>query len=53
MEKKELKALLTEFPAERGSLIPILREVNETHGYVSEEAVDQIAEYLNMSANQV
>lgn len=53
MEKSELKDLLSEFPPERGSLIPILREVNETRGYVSEEAVDQIAEYLNMTANQV
>ncbi|MDP2726131.1 MAG: NADH-quinone oxidoreductase subunit NuoE [Dehalococcoidia bacterium] len=53
MEKIELKALLSEFPPQRGSLLPILREVNETHGYVSEEAVDQIAEYLNMTANQV
>lgn len=53
MEKIELKALLSEFPPERGSLIPILREVNEHYGYVSEQAVDQIAEFLNMTANQV
>lgn len=53
MEKNELKALLSGFPPQRGSLLPILREVNEHYGYVSEEAVDQIAEYLNLSANQV
>ncbi|MDP2659762.1 MAG: NAD(P)H-dependent oxidoreductase subunit E [Dehalococcoidia bacterium] len=53
MEKIELKALLSEFPPERGSLLPVLREVNEAYGYVSEEAVDQIADYLRMTANQV
>ncbi len=53
MEKIELRALLSEFPPERGSLLPVLREVNEAFGYVSEEAVDQIADYLRMTANQV
>ncbi len=53
MEKIELKALLSESPVHRGSLLPILREVNEAFGYVSEEAVDEIAEYLNLTANQV
>lgn len=53
MEKIELRALLSEFPPQRGYLLPILREVNETYGYVSEAAVDQIAEYLNLTANQV
>lgn len=53
MEKIELRSLLSEFPRQRGSLISILREVNESFGYVSEEAVDDIAEYLNITANQV
>ena len=53
MEKIELRALLSEFPPQRGSLLPILREVDETYGHVSEEAVDEIGDYLNLTANQV
>jgi len=53
LEKIELRALLSEFPPQRGSLLPILREVDETYGHVSEEAVDEIADYLNLTANQV
>lgn len=53
MEKAELAALLSEFAPSRGSLLPILRAVQEHAGYVSQEAVDQIAEYLRLTNNQV
>lgn len=53
MESLDLKPLLSEFRPNRDQLLPILREVNEACGFVSEQAVDEIAEYLNMTANQV
>jgi NADH-quinone oxidoreductase subunit E len=48
-----LKTVLEQFPAEAGSLIPILQKVQEVTGFVSEEAVADIAEALRLTESQV
>lgn len=44
---------LTKYPPERGSLLPILHEIQTQEGYVSKEAVAAVARYLGLSASQV
>lgn len=39
--------------AGRDSLIPILQEVQDSHGYLSREAVVQIGQHLNLPASKI
>jgi len=52
-EHQSLQAVLAEFPAEPGSLIPILQSVQAHTGYISEEAVWEIAQALHLTESQV
>lgn len=45
--------ILTQWPKERSSLIPILQRVQERLGYLPEEAIRQVAQYLRLTPNQV
>ncbi len=45
--------LKKEYAPHRGSLIPLLQEVQEFLGYISEEAVDKIGNYLGVSPSEV
>ncbi len=48
------KPLLKEFgEAKRDSLIPILQKAQETHGYLSEEAIAEIGRHLKLPASKV
>jgi NADH-quinone oxidoreductase subunit E len=48
------KPLLKEFgAAKRDSLIPILQKAQETHGYLSEEAIAEIGRHLKLPASKV
>ena len=49
----EIKRILTSYERKRDTLIPILQKVQEKFGYLSEEVVFQIAEYLGISANEI
>lgn len=44
---------LRQFPAEAGSLIPLLQNMQENVGYISIDSVQQIAEYLKLTESQV
>ena len=44
---------LRQFPAEAGSLIPLLQSTQESAGYISTDSVRQIAEYLRLTESQV
>jgi NADH-quinone oxidoreductase subunit E len=48
-----MESALRQFPAEAGSLIPLLQSMQENVGYISAESVQQIAEYLKLTENQV
>jgi NADH-quinone oxidoreductase E subunit len=50
----ELEPILREHPdAKRDSLIPILQEVQELHGYISREAVMGIGKHLGLPPSKV
>lgn len=49
----KIKDILTRYPANRGSLIPILQDIQEQFGYLSEDSVDELARLLRISANEI
>ena len=49
----ELSAILEEYSRERKSLIPVLQKVQEKLGYLSEEAISEIAHFLRLSENEI
>lgn len=50
---REYAPVLSKFKGEEGDLIPILQEIQESFGYISEQAVKAISGFLRMSENQV
>ena len=52
-ETSELLIDINSFPVEEGSLIPLLQEVQAKHGYLKEEVVEEIADYLGLTSSQV
>jgi len=48
-----IKDILERHPANRGSLIPVLQDVQEDFGYLSEEAVEELARLMGISANEI
>lgn len=49
----ELAQIVTEYGGERGALIPVLQKVQERYGYLSAEAISQIARLCRMSESEV
>jgi NADH-quinone oxidoreductase subunit E len=49
----EIEAIVARFPANRGSLIPILQEVQAAFGYLSPEALDELELHTGVSANEI
>jgi len=45
--------ILARYPATRASLIPILQDIQENFGYLSEEAVQQLQRLMSISANEI
>ena len=52
-ENQSLQAVLGQFPVEAGSLIPILQSVQARAGYISWQAVCEIAQALRLTESQV
>jgi NADH-quinone oxidoreductase subunit E len=48
-----IESTLQQFPAEAGSLIPLLQSMQENVGYISSDSVQQIAEYLGLTESEV
>jgi len=42
-----------QFPAEAGSLIPLLQSIQENAGYISVDSIQRIAEHLRLTESQV
>ena len=53
MINSSFAGLFTEFHGEEGELIPILQRIQEVFGYISEDAVRNIAPFLRISENQI
>jgi len=45
--------ILARYPANRGSLIPVLQDIQEDFGYLSEEAIEELARLMEISANEI
>lgn len=50
---KDIDVRLKAFGKEKGSLIPILQMIQETHGYLPPEAITMVARHLQISASEV
>ena len=48
-----IKDILERHPANRGSLIPVLQDVQEAFGFLSEETVEELARLMGISANEI
>ncbi len=48
-----LATVLAPFKDQRGAAIPVLQKVQERDGYLSEEALEEIADFLGMSPNEL
>ena len=49
----ELAKIVAEYKGEKGALIPILQKVQEKFGYLSKEAISEIAKFSRMSESEV
>jgi len=49
----ELAKIVAEYGGEKGALIPVLQKVQEKFGYLSKEAISQIAKFSRMSESEV
>ncbi|HOB51938.1 MAG TPA: NAD(P)H-dependent oxidoreductase subunit E [Acidobacteriota bacterium] len=49
----DYQELFRQFKGQEGELISILVRVQETFGYISEESVRQISQFLRLSENQI
>jgi NADH:ubiquinone oxidoreductase subunit E len=45
--------ILARYPANRGSLIPVLQDIQENFGYLSEEVVGELERLTGISANEI
>jgi len=50
---KELREVLSSFRREREELIPILQKLQEKLGYLPEETISEIADFLGISESEV
>ncbi len=49
----EIKGILARHPANRGSLIPVLQDIQKEFGYLSEEAIGHLEGLMDISANEI
>jgi len=49
----EVRNISARYPASRGSLIPVLQDIQEKFGYLSEEAVKELERLMDISANEI
>jgi len=52
-QEELLSEILPSYQGERGELIPILLEVQANFGYLPEEAIAQIASFLNITEGEI
>jgi NADH-quinone oxidoreductase subunit E len=49
----ENAAIITKHPKERGSLIPILQDIQGEHGYLPREGIREVSEYLGLPESKI
>ena len=50
---EKLSSLLAPYQGQRGALIPVLQKVQEELGYLPEEAITEIANFLRSTKNEI
>ena len=45
--------ILARHPAERGSLIPVLQDIQKDLGYLSQDVIDELERRMGISANEI
>lgn len=53
MTTTDYAGVFAEYAGEEGELIPILQAIQKVSGFISEEAVQQMAPFLKISENQI
>jgi len=53
MPAGEIAEILSRFRGKREELIPILQQVQDRIGYLSDEAINEISEFINMSSSKI
>ena len=48
-----MRRIISDFPVEPGSVIPILQKIQETFGYIAPQAVERVSDYLKLTENEV
>jgi NADH-quinone oxidoreductase E subunit len=52
--QRDIDSILDKYPeARRDALIPLLQEVQDVHGYLSREAVEQVGAHLGLPASKI
>ncbi len=49
----EIEEIVARYGAQRSGLIPILQDIQDSFGYLSEEAVDRLAALIDISPNEI
>jgi len=50
---KELEKIRSYFPSPKAAMVPVLRRVQESRGWIDDEARDWVAEFLSVTAMEV
>ena len=53
MAKRDCAGILSQFGNNKRNLLPILQQVQDEFGYISEEAVEDISKFLKISENEI
>lgn len=53
MEQKNSDAIFSKFGNNKRNLLPILQQVQDEFGYISEKAVEDISKFLKISENEI
>ncbi len=48
-----VEAIVEKYPRQPGSLIPILQDVQAVYGFLSQESLDEVGDFLGISANEI
>ena len=50
---EQLSQILAPYRGQKGALIPVLQKTQEEFGYLSEEAISEIADFLGLTKNEI
>ena len=50
---ESLAEILAPYKGQQGTLIPVLQKVQEEQGYLSEEAISEVADFLGITKNEI